>query len=276
MCIKKVMWTCPLRFHPADKLWQLIDRNDWENLTTELARQKSKIHSKRLMPIQEAGARLPIFSYAIWNGAPLQVLKLMASTEPSCTMTSDSKGRTPLHIACLRSSATDLLEFILPLCPLSVLQFDRDGNLPLHYAVIRTCDSKNSKCSIIDLEDHMDALVSLLVAEPATLVIPNHDVESPIDLARRLCQRETEIVYKMIRHTSVILDVAREVNSGEMTMPTYSSLHEDEMGHHEMNCSERQAVGERPPRRNACPNILVMALETGRPLSLRLKSIHTQ
>ena len=142
---------------------------------------------------------------------------------------------------------------------------DMKGNLPLHYAVTQACSTKSSR----DLDEHLDSLSSLIIANPNSILVPNHTEEAPISIAKRFDERKTKPVYVMLSNNSKTFNVSHRpfLSDDDFTAPSSSifldepssmCLEEDPLANVQ-EWEEHQAIGERPRRRNAVPNILKAA-----------------
>lgn len=74
-------------------------------------------------------------SLACRRGAPLEIVKLIHSVDPSLISHEHYRGSTPLYFACDRASQ-EVMEFLVSRAPRMALASNRDGKVPLHWAVI--------------------------------------------------------------------------------------------------------------------------------------------
>ena len=81
-------------------IWTLAE-GSWAELEDVLSLQPQALPLRsKLLP--EALAKLPILSYAIWHGAPEEIVKHIVAVDPESVVSEDSRHRLPLHIACIR------------------------------------------------------------------------------------------------------------------------------------------------------------------------------
>jgi hypothetical protein len=76
------------RRNKALSIWKLIGHQQWELL--RLANSDDHLYdgfissSSKQSKERKTGTKLPVFTYAIWKGAPLDVLQFMASVDRAC------------------------------------------------------------------------------------------------------------------------------------------------------------------------------------------------
>ena len=169
----------------------------------------------------------------------------------------------------------------------SVLVQDRKGNIPLHYAVqsalheaplqhqqqhsATTGATAPSRNNNEQEQERLDVLTSLLVACPHSILVPNTKSQTPLSLAKSLDRhRDGSVVYNMLVRTNKTFNAGVQkqilLQCEDVTVPSSSHFLEPsstlymEGGGDEFNNNdfvvdwdngERQAVGERPQRRNA-------------------------
>lgn len=232
----------------SSRLWSLIVTADWEGALKLLADSSVELPVGKRSH-SDAFAKLPILSFALWHDAPLDVVKALIRREPKCLYEFDSIGRRPLHIACMRQKSPDLADLLVSIDLRLALQLDSLGNLPLHYAVVAACGSGDIGGKV---DDHLDIMTSLIAAELFTTVVPNDEVLTPIDLARRLEVNCDKRVYQMLLKTAVVFDSFRLYKNRDMSASIRSTSDVENTTEGAFDSDELQATGERPRRRNAC------------------------
>jgi len=254
------MFVCFAQRSTTSLIWTLAEGGRWDEMEDILALQPQAL-PLRAKYLPEALAKLPILSYAIWHGAPETIVMRILDIDPESLVVEDSKRRLSLHIACLRSASPSIIDFLVGKDPRPVMRRDENGNIPLHYAVAQACSNTPR-----NLDEHLDSLSSLIVANPNSILVPNQAEEAPISIAKRCDKRKPKPVYIMLSNNSKAFNVNSRVflNEDDFTAPSSSIFLEDPSS---MNLGddtladaaeweEQQAIGERPRRRNAVPNIL--------------------
>jgi ankyrin repeat protein len=201
-----------------------------------------------------------LLSFALWRGAPQIIVELFVTQHPESLEVLDSQGRLPLHLACIRGRSPSVIDVLLEHNGLFVAVQDKSGNLPLHYAVEAACCPAEGEKP----DTHLDILASLLVSYPRSVVTANNKSETPISISRRLDKRAKREVYRMLLGVNKTFNKVPGASlpfSEDFTPPTSSmfmdadqstSYFQVDITANEMSWSdsERQAMGERPQRRN--------------------------
>lgn len=235
------------------KLWKSLENSAWQDALSLLS---SILHNRSVdqpLPsdrrlVAEVSAKLPILSLAIYKNAPMDVLKTMIRCDPLSVVAEDTLGRLPLHMAAMLGQNADLVDLLLTIDPNLAACADRQGNLPIHYAVQAACNP--------DLyPDSLDILESLLATSQASSAAANQCRQTPVDLARRLDLATKKHVYTMLLNTAVLFDAVH--HSKELTLSSTTEASETVEDDGWADVGEAQAIGMRPPRRNACANILL-------------------
>jgi len=66
----------------------------------------------------------------------LETIRLLLEAGPDAVRKPDSRGLLPLHYACERGGTHDVIQFLIEQWPLSLSTKTKDGNLPLHFALL--------------------------------------------------------------------------------------------------------------------------------------------
>jgi ankyrin repeat protein len=258
------------RSSPSALAWELIDGKQWFGLCRLLRKTNAKLSVFRLRYISDANARIPLLSFALWRGAPLAIVEDFLEQYPDSVEAKDNKGRLPLHLACIGERSPAIIDLLLEYNGHLVMIQDLKGNIPLHYSVTAACrcseENEESWSATSKLDPHLDVLTSLLVYYPQSVRVSNRLSETPVSLSRRLDRRAGRIVYNMLFCTNKTFNKAasrkslrKSLTSEESTRPSSSAFMDlepsstfldDMVGEIDWDDTERQAVGERPQRRN--------------------------
>ena len=85
-----------------------------------------------IQPVSICSQKLPLF-YAM-RYQPDSTVRAMVECYPHClSMPTDSKGRLPLHLACI-SVKKSLIPYFIEKYPKAIKQHDNKNKLPIHYA----------------------------------------------------------------------------------------------------------------------------------------------
>ena len=251
---------CGKRSQPCSA-WDLVDDRQWSALAALLHDHPARVPAFKRRYCRDTASRIPLLSFALWRGAPQIIVELFVAQHPESLEILDSQGRLPLRLACIRGRSPSVIDVLLEHNGLLVAVQDKFGNLPLHYAVEAACCPADQG---EEPDTHLDVLSSLLVSYPRSLVTANYKSETPVSIARRLDKRAKREVYRMllgVNKTFNKVPGASLLFSEDFTLPTSSMFMDadqstsyfqvdvtaNEMG---WNDSERQAMGERPQRRN--------------------------
>jgi ankyrin repeat protein len=254
------------RSSPSALAWELIDGKQWLGLLRLLRTPAKELSVFQRRYSSDANARIPLLSFALWRGAPLAVVEDFLDRYPESVNATDNKGRLPLHLACIGERSPAIIDLLLEYNVHLVMVQDCKGNIPLHYSVTAACrcieeNEESSSATSEQLDPHLDVLTSLLVFYPQSVRVSNKLSETPVSLSRHLDIRADRIVYKMLfctnktfnkvapRKSSLLKSLL--LNSEDCTASSSSaSMDISAVGEIDWDDTERQAVGERPQRRN--------------------------
>lgn len=265
------------RKSPTQEAWDLVDAQQWSKLHTLLRSKedRDKINLTKRRYCKEAEGRVPLLSFALIKGAPEVIVERFLRVSPEATIHLDVHGRSPLHIACIHERSPGIVDLLLKVDEDRVSLKDSGGNLPLHYAVSGACRLRD--------EAHLDVVTSLMGCAPDTVKIRNIEGNSPLDIARSLDRAKDRTVFQMLVCTTSTLKVkaSRAVDcslprspsnlrmsnvtddtelsslrfrssmfsaSDDINKLAFRPQQDDSLV--DWDDSERQAVGERPQRRN--------------------------
>lgn len=250
--------------------WNMVQERQWNGLRIVLRDESNVLAITKRRHLAEAKARIPLLSFAIWQGAPLVIVEKFITRFPESLAVTDSLGRFPLHLACIQRRCPAIIDLLLQHDNnhLTLAQ-DHKGNTPLHYAVIAACECAESDT----LDCHLDVVTSLLVARPDLAVLHNNLRETPLSLSKQLDRCGDRVLYNMLVKSNKTLNRRSSPRrsrfaSDELTLPSSSFLLdrdvcvavqvEDET-EIDWDNTERQAKGERPKRRNG----IIIKVDTG-------------
>jgi hypothetical protein len=246
-----------------NNLWSIIENKEWRKVNSALSAGNiaaGKLYRRKYA--SEASCRLPLLSWAIWNGAPVHVLIDLLKADTSFIRSLDNLGRLPLHIACYRKASVAVIDMLVELEPRSVFYLDRFGNTALHYAT-------QSACSVSDdsMNERLEVITALVIFFPETISLRNNLQETPVDIARHSDTHSPKRrVYTMLRNVSIALNDDSATATDDHSQSAVSSDFMDPSGSFYMtrgegvmvatDYREPAACGERPQRRNASSNVL--------------------
>ncbi len=171
----------------------------------------------------EMTSRAPLLPYCLASGAPDDVIRVLLEVDEHRQTLSipDKLGRLPLHIACRFHASKLLVADLVIAYPRATIIQDREGNLPLHYAVLAACKRKTAttapkkrsknlakkantskttttseeSCSSASTSstddartkrDCLEIINNLLITAPTSILTVNNVLVTPLSLAIRL------------------------------------------------------------------------------------------
>mmetsp|Transcript_4085 Transcript_4085/g.6144 ORF Transcript_4085/g.6144 Transcript_4085/m.6144 type:complete len:574 (+) Transcript_4085:120-1841(+) len=151
---------------------------------------------------------------AVQAEAPLCVIALTAkSVEPEELMVNDSSGRTPL-LSCIENACkyqrithnatekddSDVLAFLLRVCPRSIEVVDSSGRLPIHVAAAGGLLWKHGFQTLFQA---MPEAVSM--PDPVTGLFPFQLAAEKDHRTDRMCNEQTHVIYELLRADPSVL-----------------------------------------------------------------------
>jgi len=123
------------------------------------------------IPVKSHGI-LPLhFALRSSTTRSLETIRLLLEAGPDAVRKPDSRGLLPLHYACERGGTHDVIQFLIEQWPLSLSTKTKDGNLPLHFALLN-----NKKLSL-------ETIQLLVQACPVAVREYDHKGRLPLHLA---------------------------------------------------------------------------------------------
>lgn len=202
-------------------VWNMIDESRWIELRQLLVvegRVDMLPSAKKRRYHKNTTCRVPLMPYCLASGAPDDIVRVLLEVNEHRQVLSipDKFGRLPLHIACRSPQVCKFAVADLVVAyPRATIIQDKEGNLPIHYAVLAACrhkvkmplqskaetfdttpeSSSGSSCSswtsslTDDSTKHRDGLQilnNLLLTAPTSVLVVNNELETPLSLAIRL------------------------------------------------------------------------------------------
>ena len=240
-------------------------KNQQKAATMEIQRLQKTLSKRKYVP--QVGTKLHFLSYVLWkketktntlgrNGSgsssttsgtssamgtaaaagsgpvPKRIIQQILNIDRETIKVSDSKGRLPLHIACMNpTTSLEVIEFLLERYGRASRIGDKEyGNVPLFYAILSACEDDNSDSDSCDDADGDEKLVrssgptssstdsppsngctddvisdsrlqviaSLLAISPQTIRHINNKYETPVDIVA--CTTTTARLDRKHRH----------------------------------------------------------------------------
>ena len=165
--------------------------------TMEIKQLQKTLSKRKYVP--EVGTKLHFLSYVLWkkkttktktntntsgrNGSgsgaaagpvPKRVIQQILTIDSETIKVTDTKGRLPLHIACMNPyTSLDVIEFLLERYGRASRIGDKEyGNVPLFYAILSACeedDNDDSDCCENDSNDDHDEKKHVRFSTPTSL-----------------------------------------------------------------------------------------------------------
>jgi hypothetical protein len=128
---------------PKRSLQAFLDNRDWINLKALVERCPEVCHQSVTMMFQGREITcLPLHAVFERPGADLSVIDCLHTAFPGALLNKDEEGdRLPLHMAAMKGASTAVMRYMVEALPQSLQAIDREGNLPLHYAAIYSCEA---------------------------------------------------------------------------------------------------------------------------------------
>ena len=117
---------------------------------------------------------------------PLSIVARMIVCCPDLPSSTDSLGRTPLHVAAGLGASPDVIRLIAHSWPAACISPDEDGKTPLHFACDTSCelfaDDSNNKTPSQEVPNH-DSIRYLLSVCLHAAAMEDFDEMSPLEYA---------------------------------------------------------------------------------------------
>jgi len=165
---------------------------------------------------------LSALGLALGFHAPPELIQRLLVINPRLSMTYDTYGAIPLHLACLNGSSVEAINILLNHDE-GTSAYVKDGNqrVPLHHAVEFACRPRDdygaddeSMEEQFDMED-MQVIVSICNKAPGTVHAPDVHGDTPVDIVQIVkaglkggdesdkAYARCERIYQVLRETSV-------------------------------------------------------------------------
>ena len=162
-------------------LCKMISDHQWMNIL-ELLSSKRK-HSDLIVVEDGSVTRDLIVHRACMHGAPVCVVRSIASQYPMNLHCVDKSKRFPIHCAALNGADLDTLLFLINTNIAATRVQDALGKTPLHY-ICENYISKNKGGNSLKTQQDMFWVVGLLIkSAPSTVNIEDHQEMNPIEYA---------------------------------------------------------------------------------------------
>jgi hypothetical protein len=128
---------------PTSPLQAFLDNRDWSNLTALVESHPEVCRQSVSMMLQGREVTcLPLHAVFERPGADLSVIDCLLTAFPGALLSKDKEGdRIPLHMAAMKGVSTAVMRYMVEALPKSLQAIDREGNLPLHYAAMYSCEA---------------------------------------------------------------------------------------------------------------------------------------
>jgi len=168
-----------------DRILELIENLDWENLTAEIQKFPEKARSILPFSLEGCYSRGFPLHLAVSMKPPSQVIETLLEACPVAVKSREERwGRLPLHIACISKASTQVLQVLVEAHEESLRVTDKTYNrLPLHYA----CFFGSSP-----------GISFLVNAEQRALVFKDGKGKTPVDLAKKSNNTQREAIVEML------------------------------------------------------------------------------
>ncbi len=157
---------------PCPMLFNLIRKNKWKKVRRQLNSKKAD------MLCRECDSNgVHVLGFAISYRAPIDILKLIVSIDPSQLEAVDRFLTNPLHVACMYCNSLETVRYLMSHTPSLVSGLDKDGRTPLHHAVECLCINDD-----IDGAECFAVVKALAEVDPALISLGDAQKNTPIDL----------------------------------------------------------------------------------------------
>ncbi len=157
---------------PCPMLFNLIRKNKWKKVRRQLNSKKADILCKEC---DSNGVH--VLGFAISYNAPIDILKLIVSIDPSQLEAVNRFLTNPLHVACMYCNSLETVRYLMNRAPDLASRLDKDGRTPLHHAVECLCiddDTDNAEC--------FEVVKALAEADPSLICLGDAKKNTPIDV----------------------------------------------------------------------------------------------
>jgi len=119
------------------KLSSMIKKKKWKKVLSFL---NTNAGAKQVHDIDTMGQRSSVLSLAVFQKAPIEIIRAILQTMPTISLMADKFGYLPIHHACALGLRTDIIEFLVDHDHgASARALTSYGNSPLHLIVGSIC-----------------------------------------------------------------------------------------------------------------------------------------
>lgn len=167
--------------HECPNLCKMISDHQWMNILELLS---SKRQYSDLIVVEDGSVTRDLIVHrACMHGAPVCVVRSIASQYPMDLHCVDKSNRFPIHCAALNGADLDTLLFLINTNIAATRVQDALGKTPLHY-ICENYISKNKGGNSLKTQQDMFWVVGLLIkSAPSTVNIEDHQEMNPIEYA---------------------------------------------------------------------------------------------
>lgn len=153
--------------------FKAVEKNKWRTL-----RRILRSRFGRQLCIEREASGLTLLAACAGFNAPVDILQLISSLDPTQSLAQDDYGAVALHIACLNGSENSVIEFLVQSEPRAVLVADIDNRIPLHHALECLCQRD------VDLETGKANIMTLYNSDTSTINFADKNGDTPVDLVQ--------------------------------------------------------------------------------------------
>lgn len=153
--------------------FKAVEKNKWRTLRRIL---RSRFGRQLCMEREASG--LTLLAACAGFNAPVDILQLISSLDPTQSLAQDDYGAVALHIACLNGSKNSVIDFLVQSEPRAVLVADIDNRIPLHHALECLCQRD------VDLETGKANIMNLYNSDTSTIYFADKNGDTPVDMVQ--------------------------------------------------------------------------------------------
>jgi hypothetical protein len=153
--------------------FKAVEKKKWRTLRRIL---RSRFGRQLCMERETSG--LTLLAACAGFDAPVDILQLVFSLDPTQPLSQDDYGAVALHVACLNGSQNSVIEFLVKSEPRAVLVADIDNRIPLHHALECLCQRE------VDAETGKANIMTLYRSDTTTINYADKNGDTPVDMVQ--------------------------------------------------------------------------------------------
>jgi hypothetical protein len=153
--------------------FKAVEKKKWRTLRRIL---RSRFGRQLCMERETSG--LTLLAACAGFDAPVDILQLIFSLDPTQPLAQDDYGAVALHVACLNGSQNSVIEFLVQSEPRAVLIADIDHRIPLHHALECLCQRE------VDVETGKANIMTLYRSDTTTINFADKNGDTPVDMVQ--------------------------------------------------------------------------------------------